>query len=272
MASNSALAKPALPLKQLNARIAERSDFNGSMTVWRVVPEAPFDFVPGQHISLGVPLVSDRKGATAPVIIRPYSVASSATDRMSLEFLIRRVRGGEATEALWRREPGDAVWLKDRAQGKFTSQALDLEKPLVLFATGTGLGPFLSVVRTLSKTGRLPKTLIVHGVRSSSELVYFNELTQLSRQNPRVHYVSCVSRDPDPISGHTMVHGRITQLLSSGRFTELTGFTLAPGGVQVMLCGNPDMVADSCELLEERFGLSIHTARSPGEVFFERYW
>lgn len=230
------------------------------------------DFVPGQHISLGVPLEHAAQGASAPVIVRPYSVASSATDRMAVEFLIRRVRGGAATEALWRLAPGDGVWLKDKAQGKFTSQLLDADKQLVLFSTGTGLGPFLSILRTLEATRRLPKTLIVHGVRSSSELVYFNELTQLCRRDPRIRYVSCVSQDPDPISGHTMVHGRITHLLESGRFAELTGVDLDPERTQVMLCGNPTMVEESCVVLEERFGLTVHSARSGGNIFFERYW
>lgn len=274
MASSTAVDRsyPTTVKRTLNARILERHDLNASMSVWRVSPDGPLSFVPGQHVSFGVPTRQSTRGEEASVVLRPYSISSSAFDVMSLEFLIRRVEGGEATEALWDLKPGDAIWMRDKAQGRFTSQLINPNKKLILLATGTGLGPFMSVIRTLKRRDQLPPTLVVHGVRSSLELVYFNELTQLTKSTPSCGYVSCVTRDPHPISGHRMVQGRISALLESGRFAELTGFELNPNDSQIMLCGNPDMVSDSCTLLEERYDCRVHTSSEPGNVFFERYW
>ncbi|MEM6732993.1 MAG: ferredoxin--NADP reductase [Myxococcota bacterium] len=256
----------------MNAKIVERHDLSEDLAVWRVKPvERAVRFIPGQYMSFGIPTKGGRLGDEVPVIVRPYSVSSSPSQTDYFEFLIRRVSDGEATPRLWDLSVGDALWIRESAKGDFTVDLAEPKKRLLILATGTGLGPFMSMIRYLNERGELPPVTVVHGVRSTSELVYFNELNYLEKSRPGFVYCSCVSREASPIRGHTMVEGRITNLLRSQDFIRATGHHLEPEHTTAMLCGNPDMIADSVDELERR-GFSVHTKNQRGNVHFERYW
>ncbi|MEO0815332.1 MAG: FAD-binding oxidoreductase, partial [Myxococcota bacterium] len=116
MGSSAALtSQEPFARRILNARILERNDLNGSMAVFRVAPEGPLQFIPGQYVTFGVPTGPAGFREEAEVVLRPYSISSSVRDAMSPEFLIRRVEGGEGTERLWKLSKGDALWVSETA-------------------------------------------------------------------------------------------------------------------------------------------------------------
>jgi ferredoxin--NADP+ reductase len=114
---------------------------------------------------------------------------------------------------------------------------------------------------------RFRRVIVVHGVRDTAQLAYQVELGAWRAERP-VAVVTCPSRaSVNP----PMLSGRVTQALVDGRLEEAAGTSLSPERSHVMLCGNPEMVAEMSALLHER-GLSKHRQRKPGHITVEKYW
>ena len=259
-----------------NAQIVYRHDLNEDLFILRVKPlvgEAPI-FQPGQFAELG--LVTAEFHSLPPeeqrkhMIRRAYSIASAPSIRDYLEFFIVKVTQGKLTDPLHQLGCGDTLYMSTTAKGKFTLDGVPEGKDLVMIATGTGLAPFVSMLREYRDRPFWRKFVVIHGARLASDLGYREELEQAAATMPGVYYIPCTTREPatSPWPKHK---GRIPTLLQSGMYEQEVGTPLSPEQCNVFLCGNPQMIETVKEQLEEQ-GFTLHKKNTPGNIHFERYW
>jgi ferredoxin--NADP+ reductase len=231
---------------------------DGLITLQLEAVVAPF--VPGQFVNLGLDLGGER-------IKRSYSLASAPG--APSEFYLSHVPAGVLTTPLFARQPGETVWIDDRALGFFTLQHVPEARDLWLLATGTGLGPFLAMLRAPDIWQRFARIVLVHGVRQVAHLGYTELLDGWAQQRgEQFTYVPVVSREAAPSGA---LAGRLPQLISSGALERRAELELGPEQGHVLLCGNPSMINDVTAVLGER-GMQKHRPRKPGHFSFESYW
>jgi len=216
------------------------------------------DFKPGQFMNLGLQLPSG-------FVSRSYSLASAPGDE--LQVLLARVGEGALTPALFDLGAGATVTLDPKPQGFFTFDYVPPHRELWLVATGTGLGPFLSMLRSGAAFERAARVVLVHGVRGAAELAHRAELEALAGARSSFRYVPVLSRQPEP----GLLPGRLTAALGSGELEARAETSLSPDSAHVMLCGNPAMIEDAIALLAGR-GMRRHRQRTPGHITTEKYW
>jgi len=264
----------------LNATIIERRDLNDELSIIRVAPDdgdVP-DFKPGQFCTLGLP--KDRseinpnspaaRRGRAPMIRRAYSIASSPAQKDALELYVVLVEHGKLTTKLWELEKGDRLYLDPRINGHFTLDRVGPGKDVVMISTGTGLAPFVSMLRAEHPPERFGRRVVLHGVRYERDLGYREELEAMAAADPSVIYIPAVTREAEG-SKYTGHRGRVTSVLDDHVFEPLTGFPLDAATTEVMLCGNPAMIESVRTMLEPK-GFVEHTEERLGNLHFERYW
>lgn len=268
-----------------NARVVARRDLHESLTILRVGPadasrgEVP-RFEPGQFSNLGLfedgPESGRGSGSSAPQLLRrAFSIASPARERTYFEFYIQRVDQGAFTTKLWQLRTGDALWLDPQVYGQFTLAEVPPESDIVFVATGTGVGPFLSMLREYHGRGRWHSAAVIHSARTRADLGYHDELTELAARDRAFRYVPTLTREPathepggSPWQG---LRERLQHLFEPARFRELFGRELSPVNLKLFLCGNPEMIVQLSAQLAP-LGLSRHSRRAPGHIHTERYW
>lgn len=267
---------------QLNALVTQRVEVSPGLVILRVVPdgwELP-DFTPGQFTVLALPAsaprhaVSDEEEALPNperLIKRAYSIASSSVAKEYMEFYLALVPSGALTPRLFALQPGDRVFLSPKATGMFTLADVPEGKNVAFIGTGTGLAPYMSMLRTSLTCGGSTHLAVIHGARHSWDLGYRSELTTLDRMCGNFAYVPGISRpDEEPIAwgGAT---GRIQELWTSDRLEQAWGFAPDPEHTHVFLCGNPAMIESMLEILEGQ-GFKEHTKKEAGQIHVEKYW
>lgn len=205
-------------------------------------------------------------------LMRAYSIAS-ANHEEHLEFLSIKVADGPLTSRLQNIKPGDEVLVSRKPTGTLTLHDLKPGKRLYMLSSGTGLAPFMSLIKDPLVYERFEKVILVHGVRYRSELAYRDyiewELTHHEYLGELVRkqliYFPTVTRE------RFRYQGRITTLIESGSLFEQVGMPpLDPAEDRVMICGSPAMLSDLSTLLEARgFQISPHVGE-PGDFVIER--
>jgi ferredoxin/flavodoxin---NADP+ reductase len=263
-----------------NARVLGREEINPQLLILRIQPETElFDFRPGQFAVLGLlggePRVAEAAAEeVAPqpdkLLRRAYSVASSSVERRYAEFIITLVTSGELTPRLFALRDGNSLFLGPKASGIFTLDRAPPGKAVILIATGTGLAPYISMLRTLLLHDAQRPFVVLHGARFGWDLGYRGELESLARLCPHFTYIPSITRpDQDPhFRGYT---GRIQALLEQGVVEGESGIPLDPARADVFLCGNPDMLNAVTTVLEAK-GFQAGQGRKPGTIHVEKYW
>lgn len=264
-----------------NSTLIERCELAEDLCILRIRLDRPlFAFRPGQYTVIGLPTSAPRLAPAEPddddrardhrIIRRAYSIASSSMANEYIELYITLVRSGELTPRLWLLRPGDRLWLGPQAKGHFTLDDVPSDKNLVLVGTGTGLAPYMSMIRDHHHCNIGRRFIVVHGARYIRELGYRDELEALGRECSTLVYVPTVSRPnmPDDWQGHV---GRVQSIFGDGTIEAMLGSTLSPDTTHVFLSGNPEMVEDMQNLLLQQ-GYTLHSARVPGTLHVERYW
>jgi ferredoxin--NADP+ reductase len=205
-------------------------------------------------------------------LMRAYSIAS-ANHEEHLEFLSIKVADGPLTSRLQNIMPGDEVLVSRKPTGTLLLHDLKPGKRLYLLSSGTGLAPFMSIIKDPQTYERFEKVILVHGVRYRSELAYRDyiewELTHHEYLGEQVRnqliYFPTVTRE------RFRYQGRITSLIESGKLFTDTGMPpLSPTTDRIMICGSPAMLADLSVLLDQRgFELSPHVGEA-GDYVIER--
>jgi ferredoxin--NADP+ reductase len=227
-----------------------------SLTVEHTVAQ----FTPGQYLNLGLDLAGAR-------VKRSYSLASGVAE--ASQFYLSLVPGGALTPALFELAVGDPLWVDDRPLGFFTLQYVPEARHLWLFATGTGLGPFVSMLKGKEIWQRFSRIVLAHGVRQVAQLGYADLLSSLAHEHPeQFAYIPAITREAPP---PWALAGRLPQLIQSGALEARARLPLVPEGSHVLLCGNPNMLSEVQAVLAER-GLVKHRPRKPGHISVESYW
>lgn len=226
--------------------------------------EPGFRFESGQFVMIGL-MVDGR------ALMRAYSIASSPYES-DLEFFSIKVPDGALTSRLQHLRPGYKVLVGGKPTGTLVLRNLLPGRTLWLLATGTGLAPFLSIVRDLETYARYDHVVLVHGVRKVRELAYADLLrVDLPRDEylgetvrSRLVYCPTVTREP------FARRARIPELITSGQlWTDLRVPALDPAHDRCMICGSPAMLADTRAVLEAR-GFREGNMAVPGTYVIER--
>lgn len=242
----------------ISAKVVENYRWSDSVFSLRVIAE-PFDFKAGQFVRLGLP------GADVKSL-RAYSLASPPGAAVT-DFIIAEVDGGEISTQLAALKPGESVNMTQPASGFFTLDEVPDGDDLWMLATGTGIGPFLSMLHTQKPWQRFKRINLVHGVRHAADLVHQQQVQTWQQQYPgQLGYQPVITRESIPGA----LSARIPQLVASGQLETALETPLTENS-QVMLCGNPAMIAECRQVLAKR-GLAKNTRRKPGNVTSENYW
>lgn len=221
---------------------------------------APFQA--GQYTSLALDIDGQR-------ISDPYSILS-APDEHPLEFFFYTRLEGDLSTALARLQTGDAIWVGEQPAGGFTLDSVADSEELWLLATGTGVAPFLSMLKTAEPWQRFHKVVLVYAARYHQDLRYQELFDELHLRYPdRFTLIPIVSREAvtDTLSGH------IPERIADGTLQRVSGRALDPATSQVMLCGNPGMIQDTVALLHQQgFRDGDQNAAGPGRLHYESYW
>jgi len=201
------------------------------------------------------------------MVARPYSFVNGP-DNPLLEFYFICIPDGPLTARLIRLEPGDPLFIAPRGAGFFILDEVPAADVLWMLSTGTAIGPFLSILSTAQAWRRYRRIVLVHAVRYLPELTYRDQIDALLAAHPhQLQYIPFVSREPADFA----IPGRVTSALENGRLEARAGLTLNADTSQVMICGNPAMVADTQQALEAR-GMKKNRRREPGQITTEQYW
>ena len=204
-------------------------------------------------------------------LLRAYSVVSANYEE-HLEFLSIKVQDGPLTSRLQHIQVGDKVIVGNKPTGTLLIDYLLPAKRLYLMGSGTGLAPFMSIIRDPATYERFAQVVLVHGVREVAELAYHDYITQELPQHEflgemvakQLLYYPTVTREAFRNTG------RITDLLDSGKlFTDLGLPNINPAEDRVMICGSPALLKDLKALLEARHFKEGNTS-NPGEYVIER--
>ena len=257
--------------KWFQSKVLEKKVWTDGLFTLSIDGSGVKEFSPGQFLHLagfpkGIADDADEAAREKARVNRPYSVASPHGE--ALEFFIVRVDDGELTPHLWNLEAGDEIEVSEKAAGRFTLEKTPDAENLWLIATGTGLAPYVAMLRTEEPWKRFRKIAVVHGVRHANDLAYTEELKQLEQQRDGAFkLVQALTRESAPGA----LEGRIPSLVESGVLEEQAGFQMTKEGSAVLLCGNPAMLDSMEEVLGKR-SMIKHRSKAPGQIVLERYW
>jgi len=201
------------------------------------------------------------------MVARPYSFVNAPKER-PYEFYYVTLPDGPLTQRLSKLEAGHAIHLAPRPAGFLVLSEIPDGENLWLISTGTGVGPFLSILKSEAPWQRFRRVVLVHAVRYAEELTYRDSISHLlDERGEQMRMVSFVSRESKPGA----LHGRIPLAIEEGRLEAAAGVALSADTSQVMICGNPEMVTDTSAALARR-GMKKHRRREPGHITVENYW
>lgn len=264
-----------------NAAIESIDLLTPDLFVLKVRPDKPMaPFTSGQYVLLGLSSNIPRREGCEPefkeqkpdrLVLRAYSIASAGHQPEVLEFYISVVSNGSLTPRLVQVKAGDRLNVGEKIRGHFTLDQVPADREwVVLAATGTGLAPFVSMMRAERRRPTARKYVILQGAPTGKDHGYVEELTAHAAVLPNLTYIPSISRphlDPD-WKGDT---GRITRYFGTDVLKERLGLAFDPAKTSVFLCGNPAMIEDVKKTLEPK-GYTVHSPSAPGSLHIEEYW
>ncbi len=246
----------------LEGRVLENRPWTDTLFSLRVeCPRLRFDA--GQFVRIALDM---EKGNAGSRIARPFSFVNAPDDPV-MEFYGVIVPEGPLSPHLARLKAGDALHVADNPSGFLVLAEVPPADDLWLVATGTGIAPFLSILRTETPWQRYRRVILVHAARRAAELVYQDLILELKTKRTQFSFVSMLSREKHPAS----LAGRIPVAIRDGRLETAAGAQIASERSQFMLCGNPGMLKDAAAELIAR-GLRKNRRRTPGQITVESFW
>lgn len=225
--------------------ITEVRHWNDTLFSFKSTRDMSFRFKNGHFTMIGL----EKDGRP---LLRAYSIVSANYEE-ELEFFSIKVPDGPLTSRLQHLQVGDKIYVSHKPTGTLTADNLLPGKNLYMLSTGTGLAPFLSIIRDPEIYESYDRLILTHGVRHISELAYRTLITEElpnheffgeEIRNQLIYYPT-VTREPFPFQG------RITDLIESGKLFDDIGMPpLNPETDRVLICGSPAMLKDSCRILD----------------------
>jgi ferredoxin--NADP+ reductase len=246
-------------------RVLDIHHWNETLFSFKTTRDPSLRFDNGQFLMIGLE-VNGRP------LLRAYSIAS-ANHEEHLEFFSIKVQDGPLTSRLQNIQAGHQIFVSRKPTGTLVLRDLRPGRRLFLLSTGTGLAPFLSLVKDPEMYERFEQIVLVHGVRTVSELAYQDYLSKRLPEDEllgefaskQLTYYPTVTREP------FRNRGRLTDLITSGQlFADLSIPPLDPAHDRAMICGSPSMLKETAEILDAR-GFEISPSiGEPGDYVIER--
>lgn len=239
--------------------------WNDTLFSFKTTRDPALRFASGHFVMIGLEV-------NGKPLMRAYSIASANYEE-HLEFLSIKVQDGPLTSRLQHLQVGDKILVSRKAVGTLVVDDLKPAMNLYLFGTGTGLAPFMSIIQDPYTYEKFEKVVLVHGVRTVSELAYHDFISQdlpdhellgeLVRD--KLIYYPLVTRE------EFRNQGRLTDLIENGKMAADIGLQpLNPATDRAMMCGSPSMLTDLCKILDAR-GFHISPSQGePGDYVIER--
>jgi len=228
-----------------------------------------YSFTAGQYARLGL---RDENG----IIWRAFSMVSAPATTATLEFYGIIVANGLFTTRLKQLRTGDSILLEKQRFGFMTPDRFKDGDDLWMLSTGTGIGPYISMLRDPYVWEHFRNLVLVHCVRHANEFSYTEELASVCAAAPfgssaRLQVIRTVTREDSIPTDAPYLKGRITTLLENGQLEKAAGLAMSETASRVMMCGNPEMIDDMRGLLHQR-GMRPDRRATPGQFITENYW
>ena len=230
-------------------------------TLYSVKVSAPnVEFIAGQYTKVSLS-INDQE------VARPYSFVNSPNEDI-LEFYSVSVPNGPLSTAMQKLKEGDNINIGPKGNGFLILNEIPITENIWMLATGTAIGPYLSILKTKDSWTKFKKVILVHAVRYEKELTYQDTIRDIKDQyGDRFIYISYVSREET----NTSLRGRIPKDIGNGVLEKEANIQMNPNNTHVMICGNPAMLKDTTVELK-KIGLKKHRRSSPGHITTENYW
>ena len=264
-----ASAAGSTAVKATSETVLEIRHWTPQLLSFRTTRPAAFCFTPGHYTRLGL---GSAGASLGDCVWRPYSLTSAREDDF-LEFIAVLVPGGAFSEQLKHLRAGDRLRVDKASYGFLTVDQLAAGKDLWLLSSGTGLGPFLSILQDPAVWQNYERLIVAHSVRHSSELAWRDEIADIPKHElfadakATLTYLPIVTREP----GATPLTERIPLLLADGRLEAAAACALGVATSRVLVCGNPEMTRELRQALAAR-GFTTNRRGVPGQMAFEKYW
>ncbi len=248
----------------IKEQVTSVTHWNDTLFSFTTSRDPSFRFKNGHFIMMGLEL-------EGRPLMRAYSIAS-ANYEDELEFFSIKVQDGPLTSKLQKIEVGDEILLSKKPTGTLLQENLLPGKNLYLLSTGTGLAPFMSIIKDPEVYEQYEHIILVHGVRYTSELAYQEIISQELPNNEffgddvknKLIYYPSVTREK------YVNNGRVTDLITSGKLTRDIGLpAISKEDDRFMICGSTAMLKDSCEILDA-LGLEEARQGNQGHYVIER--
>jgi ferredoxin--NADP+ reductase len=249
----------------VSAPILSRYVWNDHLLSIRIAREADYHFVPGQFARIGL---AEPNGQTT---WRAYSIVSAPHEPF-LEFFLVVLPAGKFSARVATLAVGEAILVEKPAQGFLTLDRFTDGQDLWLIGTGTGLAPYISMLREPSTWTKFQHIVIALSVREARDLAYVDEIKTLAAKHnhgeAKLSFVKSLTRDASITDA---LHGRLTTLTESGELEASAGVAFDLARSRFMLCGNPEMVEAMRAILKSR-GFTMNRKLTPGHIIVENYW
>jgi len=242
----------------LDGKIIEKIRWNDRLFSLRLRSDLG-SFLAGQFVRVGLDIDGER-------VARPYSLVNKPGDEYQ-EIYFNIVPEGPLSPRLAELEVGDDIFVSDKPNGFLTIEEVPECKHLWLAATGTGVGPFLSILKGEDVWQRFDKVVLAYSVRDQSELAYQQQVDKISEQHDeKFSFVPFITREK--VDG--VFNKRIPDAIEDGSLEGKVGVNINDADSHVMMCGNSEMISSVSACLEQR-GMRKHRRREPGHITTEKY-
>ena len=242
----------------LDGKVVEKIRWNERLFSLRI-ESALGDFLAGQFVRIALDIDGER-------VARPYSLVNKPGESYQ-EIYFNIVPEGPLSPRLAELEVGDDIFVTDKPNGFLTIEEVPQCKHLWLAATGTGVGPFLSILKGDDVWQRFEKVVLAYSVRDQSELAYQEQVEQISAQyDEKFSFAPFITRET--VEG--TFNKRIPEAIDDGSLEETVGVSINDVDSHVMMCGNSEMISSVSACLEQR-GMRKHRRREPGHITTEKY-
>jgi len=216
-------------------------------------------FEAGQFVRVGLEIDGE-------IIARPYSLVNTPLES-ELEILFNLVPEGPLSPRLFELQKGDNVLVATNPTGFLTVSEVPEATNLWMLATGTAIGPFLSILKGTEVWQRFERIVLCYSVRTKAELAYAQTIAELTELHPlQLCFIPAITREEVADALHT----RIPLAITSGELESRSGVSLSADNSHVMMCGSKEMIEDVSRVLEAR-DMRKHRRREPGHFTIEMY-
>ena len=261
-----------------NATVVGKILITPDIMTLRVDTDEPRDeFSAGQYTVVGLYGSEERSPNSTPevepidpekLLQRPYSIASATSQLQQFEFYISQVKSGQLTPRLFNLNPGDRLFVSKRIVGVFTLADTPENQDIVMIATGTGMAPYISFLRSYLIARPESKMAVIQGAAKQWDLGYYSELSFLENTFKNLFYIPTLTEADETWSGHQLW---IEEILENNILKNEAGIEIDSKKTHFFLCGNPKMVENVSEWLYKR-GYTKHSRKEPGALHIEEFW